>query len=74
MMKGKRSAISRTEARSSSSSGLVTILTEEAREVVYMRGETKNHKGEDDNNAYTCEGYVRRLISTFRVTAAGGRD
>lgn len=58
MIKGKRSATSRIEAfvfvfR------LVVILTEEAHEVVYMRGEAKNHKGDDENNAYICRGSVR---------------
>ena len=67
MIKGKRSAMSRIEVfvfvfR------LVVIHTEEAHELVYMRGEAKNHKGDDGNNAYTCRGSVRCLISIFRFT------
>ena len=58
----------------------VGILTEEAHEVVYMRREAKNHKGEDENNAYTCRGPLdaRFLHSETKeyglMTATGGRD
>lgn len=69
MIKGKRSATSRIEARGYISLRLraVGVLTEKAHELIHMRRQAKDHESEARNNAYTHMEPVRCLTPILRA-------